>query len=409
MIPKLKEYKERWGIRSDDTIKPGLEAIEKALVKLGNPEKELKVIHVTGTNGKGSTIAFMESILKEHGYTTGVFSSPAIIDIHDQIRIDGEPITVEELNVSFEMMKEAGLSDMLTDFELLTVAAFVTFERIGPDYVLLETGMGGLLDSTNVVIPLVSVITSIALDHSSFLGSTVEKVTEHKAGIIKEGTPIVTGPLSEEALQIVRRIAVEKGSLLLSYGDQFVMEIGERELFKGQQDFILDVRKMKGPHQGVNAALAIEALLFAGVALSEKSVAKGVANTQLAHRFQEISPGVFIDGAHNPAAAKALTETIMIEFPGEKVDFIIGMLKGKEIKKTLDELIPVAASFTFLSFDHPNAATGESLMKNCDHKNKSVTKLVDNTIILSKEHERRIIVTGSLYLLASLKYLPIDG
>jgi len=405
LIPKLKEYKERWGIKSDDSIKPGLEAIEEALVKLDNPEKELNVIHVTGTNGKGSTIAFMESILKEHGYTTGVFSSPAIIDIHDQIRIDGEPITDEELNASFEMMKEAGLSDMLTDFELLTVAAFVTFRRIGPDYVLLETGMGGLLDSTNVVNPLVSVITSIALDHSSFLGSTVEQVAEHKAGIIKAGSPIVTGPLSNEAFQIVRRVAIANGSPFLSYGDQFVMEIGERELFKGQQDFILDERKMKGPHQGVNAAVAIEALLVAGIALTEKSVAKGVATTQLAHRFQEISPGVFLDGAHNPAAAKALTETIMREFPGEQVDFIIGMLKGKEIKKTLDELIPVAASFTFLSFDHPNAATGETLMKSCNHKIKSVTKSVNNTIILSTEHERRIIVTGSLYLLASLKYL----
>jgi len=302
-------------------------------------------------------------------------------------------------------MKEAGLSDMLTDFELLTVAAFVTFRRIGPDYVLLETGMGGLLDSTNVVNPLVSVITSIALDHTSFLGSTVEQVAEHKAGIIKAGTPIVTGPLTNEAFQIVRRVAIEKGSLLLSYGDRFVMEVGERELFKGQQGFILDERKMKGPHQGVNSAVAIEALLVAGVALSEKSVAKGVATTQLAHRFQEISPGVFLDGAHNPAAAIALTETIMREFPGEQVDFIIGMLKGKEIKKTLDELIPVAASFTFLSFDHPNAATGETLMKSCNHKIKSVTKLVNNTIILSTESERRTIVTGSLYLLASLKYL----
>jgi len=270
---------------------------------------------------------------------------------------------------------------------------------------LLETGMGGLLDSTNVVNPLVSVITSIALDHSSFLGSTVEQVAEHKAGIIKAGSPIVTGPLSNEAFQIVRRVAIKKGSLLLSYGDQFVMEKEETELFKGQQDFILDERKMKGPHQGVNAAVAIEALLVAGVALTEKSVAKGVATTQLAHRFQEISPGVFLDGAHNPAAAKALTETIMREFPGEQVDFIIGMLKGKEIKKTLDELIPIAASFTFLSFDHPNAATGEALMKSCNHKIKSVTKSVNNTIILSTEHERRIIVTGSLYLLASLKYL----
>lgn len=405
MIPKLKEYKERWGIRSEDSIKPGLAAIEKALVKLENPEKQLKVIHVTGTNGKGSTIAFMESVLKEGGYTTGVFSSPAIIDIHDQIRINGEPISANELNKSFKKMKDAQLSDMLTDFELLTVAAFVTFERIGPDYVLLETGMGGLLDSTNVVNPLVSVITSIALDHSAFLGSSVKKVAEHKAGIIKEHTPIITGPLSKETFEIVRRVAGEKESPLLSYGNQFVMEIGEKEIFKGQQEFSLDGRKMKGRHQGINAAVAIEALLIAGIPLTEIAVAKGVAINQLVHRFQEISPGVFLDGAHNPAAANALANTIKSEFPGEKVDFIIGMLEGKEIKETLDELIPVAASFTFLTFAHPNAASTESLMKNCNYEIKSVTNPEGSTIILTKRFGRKIIVTGSLYLLTSLKYL----
>lgn len=405
MIPKLKEYKERWGIRSDDSIKPGLAAIEKALVKLGRPESRLKIIHVTGTNGKGSTIAFMESILKEQGFTTGVFSSPAIIDIHDQIRIDGEPISEEELNNSFKTMKDAELSEMLTDFELLTVAAFVTFERLGPDYVLVETGMGGLLDSTNVVNPLVSVITSIALDHAAFLGTSVEKVAEHKAGIIKAYTPVITGPLSVEAIDIVRRVAREKGSLLESYGDQFVMEIGGREVFRGRFEFTLDGRKMKGEHQGVNAALAIESLLAAGLTLTKKEVAKGIATTQLGHRFQEILPGVFLDGAHNPAAAKALANTIKSEFPGEKVDFVIGMLKGKEIKKTLDELIPVAASFTFLTFDNPNAQTTEVLMENCDFENKSVTNLKGSTIILVKDFDKKKIVTGSLSLLTSLKYL----
>ena len=169
MIPKLDEYKERWGIESDDAIKPGLEAVQKALVEVGNPEKKLQIIHVAGTNGKGSTIAFMEAILKEHGFSTGVFSSPAIVDIHDQIRINGELISAEELDKSFSTMKEAGLSGLLTDFELLTVAAFVTFGRLAPDYVLLETGMGGKLDSTNVVKPLVSVITSYCTRSYGFL------------------------------------------------------------------------------------------------------------------------------------------------------------------------------------------------------------------------------------------------
>jgi dihydrofolate synthase / folylpolyglutamate synthase len=392
-------YKERWAIDSDDAIKPGLDAVREALVKVGNPEKKVRVVHVAGTNGKGSTIAFMEAILKEHGLSTGVFSSPAIIDIHDQIRINGEAIKEEELDKSFQSMKEVGLSGLLTDFELLTVAAFVTFGRLAPDYIFLETGMGGLLDSTNVVTPLVSVITSIALDHTAFLGTTIAEVAEHKAGIIKAGIPVVIGPLPDEALKVVGAISTRQGSPLFIYGEQFGMK---GNVFNGTETFQLAERKMKGPHQGVNAAVAIQALLLLGIQLNEGTVSQGVAITQLAHRFQEISPGVFIDGAHNPAAAKVLADTIRFEFPGEKVDFVIGMLKGKDIEKTLDELIPVAASFTFLTFPHPQAATGEHLMEYCHHNEKRVTKIGNNTIILEVEGINKKIVTGSLYLVGGL-------
>ncbi|WP_186668531.1 folylpolyglutamate synthase/dihydrofolate synthase family protein [Sporosarcina sp. BP05] len=399
MIPKMNVYKERWGIDSDNSIKPGLDAVREALSKMGNLERELQVIHVAGTNGKGSTIAFMEAILKEHGFSTGVFSSPAIIDIHDQIRMNGDEITEEELDKSFRAMKEAGLSGLLTDFELLTVAAFLTFGRLAPDYVLLETGMGGLLDSTNVVVPLVSVITSIALDHTAFLGGTIAEVAEQKAGIIKKGIPVVIGPLPEEALKVVHAISSRQVSPLFMYGEQFGMK---NNMFNGTSTFLLTERKMKGPHQGVNAAVAIQSLLVAGIQLTEEAASKGVATTQLAHRFQEISPGVFMDGAHNPAAAKVLADTIRFEFPGEKVDFVVGMLKGKDIENTLNELIPVAASFTFLTFPHPQAATGEQLMEHCHHQRKRVTIAGSDTIILVTEENRKLIVTGSLYLLGGL-------
>ena len=136
LIPKIDVYKKRWAIESENLIKPGLNAIRKALAKVGSPEKQLQIIHVAGTNGKGSTIAFMEAILTEQGFSVGVFSSPAIIDIHDQIRIDGQPISENELNISFQKIKEAGLSGLLTDFELLTVVAFLIFERNSLDYIL---------------------------------------------------------------------------------------------------------------------------------------------------------------------------------------------------------------------------------------------------------------------------------
>ncbi|MFC5603945.1 bifunctional folylpolyglutamate synthase/dihydrofolate synthase [Sporosarcina koreensis] len=400
MIPKFDEYKKRFEIESDDEIKPGLDSVRTALRKVGNPEEGLRVIHVAGTNGKGSTIAFMESILKEHGFSTGVFSSPALVDVHDQIRINGMPISPEEMDRTFMAMKEAGLSGMLTDFELLTVAAFITFERLTPDYVLLECGMGGSLDSTNVIMPLVSVIPSIALDHVGFLGGTIEEIADHKAGIIKEGAPAVVGPLPKEAMQVIRTKALEVHSELVVFNVDFTVA---DEKFVGESNRVpIQERRMKGPHQAVNAAIAIEALLQANISLNEDSIEKGVAAASLPYRFQEIAEGVFIDGAHNPAAAKMLAETIKSEFPGEKVDFVIGMLKSKDIKKTLDELIPVAATFTFVTFPHPQAASAEELLSSCQYNRKRVTKHLDDTIILRKGNDRKKIVAGSLYLISSL-------
>lgn len=400
MIPKLNEYKERFDIQSTNEIKPGLESIQTALQKVGNPEKGLRIIHVAGTNGKGSTVAFMESLLKEHEYTTGVFSSPAIHDVHDQIRLSGEPIMKEEMDKTFQKIKEAGISGTLTDFELLTVTAFVTFERLQPDYVLLECGMGGLLDSTNVITPLVAVITSIAKDHEAFLGNSIEAITEQKAGIIKPGIPVVVGEVPAEAEQVIRLKALDTKSEVFVYGKDFHMK--EDTTFVGSMQVFIPERKMKGPHQAINASLAIEALGKAGISLKEKQVAKGIAETSLPFRFQEIKPGVFVDGAHNPAAAKRLTETIQNHLPGEKVDFVVGMLKTKDLKATLDELIPVAASFTFVTFPHPQAATADELMDNCQYNIKKVTNANDNTIILVRESYRKKLVVGSLYLLMSI-------
>lgn len=403
----MDEYKKRWAIESDDAIKPGLEAIREVLVQLGNPESHLPIIHVAGTNGKGSTIAFMEGILNEHGFSTAVFSSPALLDIHDQIRLNGQPISPEKLDAAFRLMKEAGVSGKVTDFELLTVAAFVACKQFTPDFVLLETGMGGELDSTNVVKPLVSIITSIALDHTAFLGETLAKVAQHKAGIIKSGIPVVIGSLPEEALAVMQRVAEEKNSELFTYGQQFALD--GRETFKGLGTFRLNGRRMKGPHQGMNAAVAIEALLAAGIVLEEERVANAIATTQLSFRFHEVSPGVFMDGAHNPAAAKVLAETIQMEFPGEKVDFVIGMLKGKDIERTLNELVPVAETFTFVTFLHPQAEKAENLMKYCHHDKKKMTNDLRNTILLLRSGKRRLIITGSLYMLSGLNTCNLKG
>lgn len=407
MIPKLEDYKKRWRIESEQQIKPGLDAVTSALQLLGNPHLELKVIHVTGTNGKGSTVFMMEKILQAHHYSTAIFTSPAVIDLHDQIKINGENATAAQINAAFEKIQAAGLSGKLTDFELLTVVAFLVFHNESPEYVIIETGMGGLLDSTNVVQPLVSIITSIALDHTQFLGETLAEIATHKAGIIKKQTPVVVGELPPEALAVVENKAVEQDASLNRYNIEFNITENPTQ-FVGTKIFPIPTIKMKGQHQKSNCALAIEALYCANVSLEVAKIVDALASAQYPNRFQEISPNVYIDGAHNPAAAKALCQTIRQEFPGETVDFVVGMLKTKDIEGTLNELIPVAHSFTFIHFDHKDAASVETLLKLCSFENKHVTILKGGSIVLLNANQKKKIVTGSLYLLSGLKDVIVE-
>lgn len=392
MIPKLDEYKNAWKIQSANEIKPGLERIKWVLEKLGNPERQLNCIHVAGTNGKGSTIAFMESILLAQGYSVGVFSSPAIIDIHDQIRINGTPILPARLHESFQVLQQVNCNGLLTNFELLTAVAFVAFHREQVDYVLIETGMGGKSDSTNVVLPKVSVITSIALDHQAFLGDKLTTIAAEKAGIIKKETPVVVGLLEEEVLGIVKQVAEEQQSPLFIYGQGTMMEE------KLVQSIPL---QMKGPHQQRNAVIALKALKMAQIPLQQEHIERGLLQTHLPHRFEEVATNLFVDGAHNPAAAIQLRETIEEQFPGGKVDFIIGMLKGKDYLGVFEVLQPVANSFTFVSFNHPEAVSAEQLLHDCSFPITS-TIAVEQLKDRLQNRERLTIITGSLYLLASL-------
>ncbi|GKV68801.1 folylpolyglutamate synthase [Sporosarcina sp. NCCP-2716] len=399
----MDDYKNRTGLTSSNTIKPGLEAIMEAMHRLGSPQKQLRAIHVAGTNGKGSTVAFMERIFRAAGMTTGVFTSPAMIDIHDQIRLDGRNTTEDELLESFRTIKDAGLSGRLTDFELLTAAAFVTFANVRPDIILVECGLGGRFDSTNVLDPAVTVITSIAKDHTEFLGDSLTSIAWHKAGIFKSGIPAVCGDLPDEALAEAERIAAGLDSPCYVYGRDFRMDGGTDESFSGIREVSHIERRLKGPHQAVNAAVAIESVLLACPDIDEDAIREGIREAQLAFRFEEVAPGVYFDGAHNPAAAKRLRQTIEEQFPGETVDFVIGMMANKDSRAVLDELIPVAHSFTFTDFSDPGATSARALYENCHFGNKQVTGTLDASIILTNDSPRKKIVSGSLYLLNGLK------
>jgi len=411
MIPNLNRYKEKWNVKSDDIIKPGLAAIEEALIRVDNPEIRLQVVHLAGTNGKGSTLTFLESIAKAHGLRVGKFMSPCIVDVHDQIQVKGQAITEVEMDRVFQQMQAAGLSEKLTDFELLTVAAFLHFAASNVDIALIEAGMGGLLDSTNVVIPIVSIIPSIALEHTKFLGNTIESITHHKAGIIKPYKPVIIGELPQEAKEIIYKESREKESSVLELNQQFyVGQEKDGEIYDyGKLGFRISKlsRSMKGAHQANNMALAITAFFEVAATLdinvNKNALQKGVKEAAILGRFEEILPYVILDGAHNPASVEKLLETIKYEFPGEQIAFVIGILADKDVQEILQLFEQVSNHFYFVDFNNPRAMSAQNMLELSGAPYKEV--LVDYASFLQQRSERKLrtIVTGSLYLLTEVR------
>ncbi|AHN22733.1 bifunctional folylpolyglutamate synthase/dihydrofolate synthase [Lysinibacillus sphaericus] len=417
MIPQFDDYKKKWALTSDDVIKPGLTAIEEALALVGNPERTLQIVHLAGTNGKGSTLTFLESIAQEHGLKVGKFMSPCILNVHDQIQVMQQPISALEMDRVFHQMKNAGLSGKLTDFELLTVAAFLHFVHCDVDIALIEAGMGGLLDSTNVVQPIVSIIPSIALEHTKFLGPTIESIAQHKAGIIKQHRPVVIGDLPCEAKNIIEREANAKQAPVLELNNQFhIVRMHDYENYKNEtMDLHITnlTRHMKGPHQANNMALAITAFLEVAtalnVAINVASIRQGIEMASILGRFEEVLPYIIFDGAHNPASAEKLVETVRQAFPNESITFVVGILGDKDVKGVLQYLEQISETFYFVDFDNPRAMSAQDMLALCHAPQKAI---LQNTIpFLQQQSEKkcRTIVTGSLYLLTEVRGSLLDG
>jgi dihydrofolate synthase/folylpolyglutamate synthase len=383
MINGLDIYKKKWNIRTESSIKPGLQAITAALEELNNPHQKRSFIHIAGTNGKGSTGAFLAAILRKHGVTIGNFYSPGIEDIHDQIQVDGQKVTEEEMDGA--MARLAKLKTPLTDFELLTAAAFLIFEQKSPDITIIETGMGGRFDSTNVIEPILSIITSISYEHTDFLGDTLENIAWHKAGIIKKWKPIIIGKLPEAAERVIENEA----------------NVLHAELIRPQKQITIDL-KLKGKHQKANAGLALEAakevlLLKFNHGLAETALASAF----IPFRFEEISPNLIMDGAHNEESIGALVETVKDIFPGKKIHFVMGLLKDKPYVKILRQLETISNHFTFVDFENERALPAKILFSENRSKIKTITKVYD--ILPVPTEEEVTIVTGSLYLLSALR------
>lgn len=342
-------------------IKPGLERIEAMLKKLGNPETAYKVIHVTGTNGKGSVVAMITSVLENAQLRVGRYISPHLLDYTERIYICGHDISREDFAKAATVVRKAAeeiIADGVeapTEFELLTAMAFWYFKEQKVDYAVMEVGMGGLYDSTNVILPVVSVITNVAMDHMKYLGNTLQEIAHQKAGIIKEGIPVVTAA-QHVALKQLKKEAHEKKSRIYFYGRDF--EIDSRNPWKHGQVVTVKRKDMPkeleksllfvpfvGAHQAVNAAVATMALsiiMKQDDRVNENDLREGLARTRWQGRFEihDVKGVTYImDGAHNPAGAEALMEALGEQYPDKRRLFVFTSLADKDTETVIQLLI----------------------------------------------------------------------
>ncbi|MBP8639739.1 MAG: bifunctional folylpolyglutamate synthase/dihydrofolate synthase [Oscillospiraceae bacterium] len=363
--------------------KPGLDRTRELLIKMGNPHKQLKFIHIAGTNGKGSTSAMLAAILKNAGLTTGLYTSPFISDFNERMRVNGDLISEDELASITELCAPFALNmeDRPTEFELVTAIAMEFFARSKCDIVVLETGMGGRLDSTNVIeSPLCSVITNIGLDHTHELGDTVEKITVEKAGIIKENCPTVIYDLPETVRKVISErcretnsslTSADFGSICVSSNDRF----GQVFSYKEFENLSLP---LLGSHQTMNAAVALEVikvLRLQGIAISDDAVKTGLSQTEWPARFEIVSetPVFVVDGGHNPQCAEAVAENLKKYFPDMKRVILFGVLADKDYMGLAYFLSPVADTFVTITPQSPRALSAYDLAEKLKCFGKPVT------------------------------------
>lgn len=357
-------------------INLGLERITVILNLLGNPQDKLKCIHVAGTNGKGSVCAIVSTILKEAGYKTGLFISPHLLRYTERIQIDGneidEEVFAEKIFKIQEISEKNGIH--LTEFEILTAVMFEYFAENNVDFAVIEVGLGGKYDSTNVIkSPICSVITTIDLDHIERLGDTIEKIAEEKAGIIKSDCPVVINK-SNKGFETIKSHA-EKDQLFIA-----------QKLFLGEMS-------LKGIHQEENLALAISAILLAVPDIKITTIQNALKHVVHHGRFEYIAEKrLLIDGAHNPNGVLALRKNLDTYFKNYKLRFVFGCLRNKDYPQMVETLFKEDDEIYFYHFNHQNSATFEELSKVCKYSAKEYKNELS-------EFDGITVVCGSLYMI----------
>ncbi len=404
-----------------EQIDLGLERMIALLGYIGNPEKSLKFIHIAGTNGKGSTLNYMASVLQEAGYDVGLFTSPYVNKSTEQIKINDLEMTekdfvniVQRLKPVIDKMEQSVLGRP-TEFEIFVAMAIVYFAEKKPNIVLFETGLGGRLDATNVITPIVSMITNIGYDHMNFLGDTLVEIACEKAGIIKRGVPTVSGCKQPDVQLVIRQTATRQHVLLTQLGTDFALEkVGESYTFYSNQVSIPGITlSMLGNHQVKNAALALEAIQLLikrhHFQISEAQMRRGLQKTKVTNRIEvvESSPTLIFDGGHNPDGTQALVDALQMHYEGKRIYVLFCAMKDKKIVEMINGLKQIASKIILTTFPFERAMEPNEVMVNFIH---------DETIFVDENWEDAfthyynrlkkddvLVVTGSLYFLNEVR------
>jgi dihydrofolate synthase/folylpolyglutamate synthase len=405
--------------------------IRALAARMDNPQNKFRNIHIAGTNGKGSTAAMTESILRCAGYRTGLYTSPHLESINERIRLNGVPISDEEFAAAFtrlhaliEQMLGAGeLAAHPTFFECVTAMALDVFARVPVDFAVLEVGMGGRLDATNIVTPEVSVITQIHFDHESFLGHSIAEIAGEKAGIIKRGVAVVSAAENPDAVAVIRRKAEELAAPLVEIDSVYRVDaLSSTDGFYSADIFEKSASEerpitlkpsLAGRYQMRNAITALgvaRVLARRGFHVTDSDIAEGISAVRWPGRIEKIAerPAVFLDGTHNPAGARELAAFWREHLAGRRIHLVYGSVRDKSVDEIAGLLFPLAASVTVTAPRQPRALSAEALAEMTRHLAPHMTVVADPRVALERAisaaaPEDVVFATGSLYLVGDLR------
>jgi dihydrofolate synthase/folylpolyglutamate synthase len=398
-----------------DTMRFGLTAITDLLSRLGNPQNSYKIILIAGTNGKGSTAAMTSSILCSAGYKVGLYTSPHLVDVRERIVINGKKISLKEFNRTIAYVKDKK-EQLVTYFEFLTAVAYVYFQRQKVDIAVLEVGLGGRLDATNVCKPMVSIITNIAFDHIDYLGNTLDSIAREKAGIIKQKGVCITAAKQKKVLEVLKNVCLRRRAKLYCLNSDIKIK-KQKDGFLNYQGLYRNLKNLKiplqGDHQLSNAALALAAIELCtkkGFNIADTAIYAGLKNTHWEARLEVLQnqPLFLLDGAHNPAGISVLCRSLKKDFSYRRLILIFGALADKDYSQMLQKIVPLASIIILTQLKTKRAVPVNDIMETVKKMGypaivtENVKQAIERAQALAKKQDL-ICATGSFYLAGEVK------